>query len=97
MQFRYDECDLFQHAVVFETGSWEIQKVTGSAGVWQRGDEQVGTAAWTVRVARRAPAHALAATAVLLAAALLLATAAALPPQQRPALAACASFTAALW
>ncbi|KAJ8721745.1 hypothetical protein PYW07_002520 [Mythimna separata] len=87
----------FKHAVVFETGAWEIQKVSGEASTWQRGDEVVNVATWSVWVARRAPAHALGAAAVLLAAALLLATAAALPPQQRPALAACASFIAALW
>ncbi|KAJ8731048.1 hypothetical protein PYW08_002461 [Mythimna loreyi] len=87
----------FKHAVVFETGSWEILKVAGEASSWQRGAETVSVGTWTVWVARRAPAHALAAAAVLLAAALLLATSAALPPHQRPALAAAASFIAALW
>ncbi|XP_049696331.2 acetylcholine receptor subunit beta-type lev-1 [Helicoverpa armigera] len=87
----------FKHAVVFEAGAWEIQSVSGAAGAWRRGDADVSTAAWTVRVSRRAPAHALAAATVLVAAALLLLAAAALPPLQRPPLAAAASFIAALW
>lgn len=86
-----------QYALVFETGSWQILKVLGATSSWQRGEEMVSTATWKVSVQRRAPAHSLAVGAVLLTGALLLLTAAALPPAQRPALAACSSFTAALW
>ncbi|XP_022814490.1 neuronal acetylcholine receptor subunit beta-4-like [Spodoptera litura] len=87
----------FKHAVVFETGAWEMQSVASDATTWQRGPEEVSVATWKVRVSRRAAAQSLGAGAVLAAGALLLGAAAALPPQQRAPLAACASFTAALW
>ncbi|CAH0702630.1 unnamed protein product [Spodoptera exigua] len=87
----------FKHAVVFEAGAWEMESVASDTASWQRGPEDVSVATWTVRVSRRAAAQSLGAGAVLAAATLLLAAAAALPPQQRAPLAACASFTAALW
>lgn len=83
--------------MVFEAGAWEMQSVASDTATWQRGVEQVSVATWTVRVSRRAAAQSLGAAAVLAAGALLLGAAAALPPQQRAPLAACASFTAALW
>ncbi|CAD0199628.1 unnamed protein product [Chrysodeixis includens] len=87
----------FKHAVVFEAGPWEIVSVSGRSASWQRGEEEVSVAAWTVGLRRRAPAHVLGAAAVLLAGVLMLAAATALPPHQRHPLAACASFIAALW
>lgn len=84
-------------AVIFESGEWNVNSVKDNTSIWNRDDDQLSVVMWTVNVSRRAPAHSLAATAVVFAAALLLTAAIALPPDQRHALAACASFTAALW
>ncbi|CAB3224061.1 unnamed protein product [Arctia plantaginis] len=86
-----------QSAVVFESGTWEIQTINGDTLKWDRGEEETSVALWMIVVKRRAPAHALAANTVLIASALVLAAAISLPPDQRHALAACASFIATLW
>ncbi|XP_075974291.1 neuronal acetylcholine receptor subunit non-alpha-2-like [Anticarsia gemmatalis] len=100
--YGFDEIEMriadYKHAtVVFENGSWEIKSIAGDAWIWYRGEEQTSVASWNIAVSRRAPAHAAAAAAVLVAAALMILAALALPPDQRHTLAACASFTSALW
>ncbi|XP_034826939.2 neuronal acetylcholine receptor subunit alpha-4-like isoform X1 [Maniola hyperantus] len=83
----------FSHATVFESGTWELVKVSSTESTWRGGD----VAAWQVTLRRRAAAHALAAGSVLAAAALLLISTALLPPAARPALAATAALIASLW
>lgn len=83
----------FQHATVFESGTWELLKVSSAETAWRGGD----VVAWTLTLRRRAAAHALAAGSVLCGAALLLVGAALLPPAERPALCATAAFVTALW
>ncbi|XP_069356182.1 neuronal acetylcholine receptor subunit alpha-4-like isoform X2 [Maniola hyperantus] len=85
--------DVQQHATVFESGTWELVKVSSTESTWRGGD----VAAWQVTLRRRAAAHALAAGSVLAAAALLLISTALLPPAARPALAATAALIASLW
>ncbi|XP_013181586.1 PREDICTED: acetylcholine receptor subunit beta-like [Papilio xuthus] len=96
-----DQLDLtVAHAegqTVFEAGAWELASVSHSTETWRRGDGERRVVAWALGLRRRAPAHALATTAVLAAAALLLLAALLLPPAARPPLCACASFTAAIW
>ncbi|KAL0830967.1 hypothetical protein ABMA28_001855 [Loxostege sticticalis] len=87
------EIDQTTTAVIFETGSWELERVTGQ--LTSQGERHV--AAWWAVLRRRAAAHDAASGAVLAAAALMLLSAALLPPLVRAPLCACASFTAALW
>ncbi|XP_050347120.1 5-hydroxytryptamine receptor 3C-like isoform X2 [Nymphalis io] len=86
-----------EHAMVFESGTWELISVRSTDMTWQRLDEEQQVLLWKLTLRRRAPAHALATRAVLYACIVLLIAAMLLPPASRPALCATAALTAALW
>nr|XP_026501697.1 ligand-gated ion channel 4-like [Vanessa tameamea] len=86
-----------EHAMVFESGTWELLSVRSTDMTWQRLDVEQQVLVWKLTLRRRAPAHALATMAVLYSCIVLLVAAMLLPPASRPALCATAALTAALW
>ncbi|XP_038214679.1 neuronal acetylcholine receptor subunit beta-3-like [Zerene cesonia] len=87
----------FQHATVFESGSWELLKLRGMVSTWNGAGTDQGVVQWTVTLRRRAAAHALAVSTVMVTATVLLVAAAMLPPATRPPLCAAAAVIASLW